>query len=212
MIHGRQFGLTKSKFYREIEILPLELPGRPAPQPPSDSPGVSFPDPPLRDWKFNVAVRTDDPFEVRGNLANGVAIVDLRLIGTGATLALDGQVRIENFVASLPFSKLEIETGFVYFSPDEPFVPRLDLQGTSNMRDYNINVYIFGSARSEDGALLRTASAAGRHHLASRHRHDRGGAHRQRRCPRRARRRAAFPEGFIARFSRPKSRGERVVR
>src|SRR5207244_154037 len=36
--------------------------------------------------------------------------------------------------------------GYVYFRPDDPFVPTLDIQGTSNLRDYNINAYIYGTA------------------------------------------------------------------
>ncbi len=139
-------GITKSKFFREVEILPITLPGRPAPRPPQTSAGFSFPKPPLRDWKFDVVIKTKDPFLIRGNLANGAAEVDLRLIGTGRAPALDGKVQIENFTASLPFSKLKVAYGYVYFSPDDPFVPTLDIRGTSRMRDYNINVSIFGTA------------------------------------------------------------------
>ena len=140
-------GVTKSKFFREIDILPLQLPGRPAPKPPAPSiTTVSFPNPPLRDCTFDIAIKTKDPFLVRGNLANGAVVMDLKLGGTGLTPSLVGTVRIENFVASLPFSKLKITTGYVYFNDDNPFIPQLDMQGTSNMRDYNITVYISGSA------------------------------------------------------------------
>lgn len=138
-------GITRSKFFKEIEILPIELPGRPAPKPPAVAKGVSLP-PPLADWSFDVKIRTKDPFAIRGNLANGSALVDLALVGKGREPALDGTVRIENFVASLPFSKLQVGNGLVYFSPDEPFTPKLDIQATSTMRDYNIGVYIYGTA------------------------------------------------------------------
>lgn len=138
-------GITRSKFFKEIEILPIELPGRPAPKPPETAKGVSLP-PPLADWKFDVKIRTKDPFSIRGNLANGAALVDLALVGEGRALALDGTVRIENFVASLPFSKLQVNNGLVYFSPDEPFTPKLDIQATSTMQDYRIGVYIYGTA------------------------------------------------------------------
>lgn len=139
-------GVTRSRFFKEIEILPIELPGRPAPKPPETTPGFSIDKPPLRDWIFNLAIKTKDPFGIRGNLANGAAHVDLKLIGTGQAPALDGVVRIENFVASLPFSRLSVNRGFVYFSPDDPFVPKLDIQASSEMRDYNIGVYIYGTA------------------------------------------------------------------
>ncbi|MGA3170834.1 MAG: translocation/assembly module TamB domain-containing protein [Chthoniobacteraceae bacterium] len=138
-------GITKSRFFKEIEILPLQLPGRPAPAPPSlpsTTPSIDIP--PLNNWKFALKIHTKDPFIIQGNLANGQAIIDLRLGGTGKAPTLDGSVRIENFVASLPFSKLRVTNGFVYFSQDNPFVPQLNIQAVSNMQDYNINVFIYG--------------------------------------------------------------------
>ena len=55
-------------------------------------------------------------------------------------------MRIENFVASLPFSKLRVTNGFVYFSNDNPFIPQLNIQAQSTLQDYNINVFIYGPA------------------------------------------------------------------
>ncbi len=37
------------------------------------------------------------------------------------------------------------ENGYAYFFPDNPFMPKLDIQGTSSLRDYNIRVYITGT-------------------------------------------------------------------
>jgi hypothetical protein len=39
-----------------------------------------------------------------------------------------------------------VNDSYVYFSPDDPFVPRLDIHGRSSMRDNNITVYIYGTA------------------------------------------------------------------
>jgi len=140
-------GITKSRFFKEIEILPLELPGRPAPKPPAmPATNPSIDTPPLRDWKFALKIHTVDPFIVQGNLANGAALIDLNIGGTGKAPTLDGTVRIENFVASLPFSKLNVNNGFVYFTKDDPFVPHINIQATSNLQDYNINVFIYGTA------------------------------------------------------------------
>jgi hypothetical protein len=141
-------GITKSRFFKEIEILPLELPGRPAPKPPAmptTTPSIDVP--PLRDWKLALRIHTLDPFIIQGNLANGKALIDLNVGGTGKAPTLEGTVRIENFVASLPFSKLKVTNGFVYFSQDNPFVPQLNIQASSTLQDYNINVCIYGTAQ-----------------------------------------------------------------
>lgn len=149
--------ITHSRFFKEIDILPIGLPGRPKPAPKSapSQVNISFPNPPLRDWKFDVAIKTrdDDPFLVRGNLANGAAALSLRFAGTGLKPWLDGNVRIDSFNANLPFSRLSITRGFIYFNEDTPFQPSLDLQAESRARDYLVGAYIYGTAANPQISL-----------------------------------------------------------
>ncbi len=143
-VTGKVF-VTRSRFTKDIDILPIGLPGRPAPEPPEAPvpPGIS--EPPLRDWKFDIAIRTADPFLVQGNLANGKITIDLRVGGTGMAPWVDGGVRIEQLETSLPFSTLSIRNGLVYFERDQPFLPQFDIRGTSQIRDYDITAYIYGT-------------------------------------------------------------------
>ena len=136
--------MTRSGFFKNIEILPIGLPGRPAPQPPLQPLLISFPDPPLRDWKFDVALRTADAFRVQGNLANGRITGNLTFGGTGLRPWLDGTLYIEQLTATLPFSQLQIDSSVIYFLRDNPFMPQLNLRGSSTIREYNISVYITG--------------------------------------------------------------------
>ena len=140
---------THSRFFKEIDILPIAMPGKAKPAPKTArtlSTGVSFPQPPLRDWTFDLALKTkpDDSFLVRGNLANGAAALDLKLAGTGLAPYLEGSVHIEKFKASLPFSTLSVSRGFVYFTKDAPFQPSIDIQADSQARDYLVHAYIYG--------------------------------------------------------------------
>ena len=144
--------IVHSRFFKEIDILPIGLPGRAPPPAPKSAPKsgpvvVSFPNPPLRDWTFDIALKTreDDPFLIRGNLANGAASLNLKFGGTGLAPWLDGNVRVEKFTASLPFSTLEVTRGFIYFKKEEPFQAMLDLQAESKMRDYTVGAYIYGA-------------------------------------------------------------------
>lgn len=145
--------LTNSSLLKNIDLLPIGLPGRPAPQPPTDRPDFSVPQPPIRDWKFDIAVTTKDPFMIRGNLANGGAVVDLHATGTGLHPALQGVVRLQNVEATLPFSRLEISSGSLYFDPSDSFNPKIDLQGTSLIRDYTVHVYVFGTSLAPEAVF-----------------------------------------------------------
>ncbi len=148
-----EVALTNSHFLKNLDLIPIGLPGRPAPQPPADHPTLTFPQPPIRDWKFDVAVKTKDPFQIRGNLASGGAIVNLHLGGTGLQPVLEGQVRMENVEATLPFSRLEIQYGYLYFNPDDPLNPKIDLHGTSLIRDYTVHVYVYGTALAPEAVF-----------------------------------------------------------
>ncbi len=142
--------IVQSRFNKEIEILPLALPGKPQPVPAivAQRRVVSFPQPPLRDWTFNVSVKTraDDPFVVRGNLARGKVTVDLRLAGTGKNPYLVGAATIDQFSATLPLSTLTTRRGLVTFSEDAPFEPRVEIEAESRIRQYTVIIRIDGPA------------------------------------------------------------------
>jgi autotransporter translocation and assembly factor TamB len=143
--------LTDSHILKNIDLIPIGLPGRPAPQPPAERPQLfSFTSPPLRDWKFDVAIKTKTPVEVRSNLATGGATTDLKLTGTGVRPELDGVVRLKNVEATLPFSRLQVSYGVLYFDRSDSMNPRIDLQGTSVIRDYTVRVYVYGTLLSPE--------------------------------------------------------------
>jgi autotransporter translocation and assembly factor TamB len=142
--------MTNSHFLKNIDLIPIGLPGRPAPQAPSERPEFSLPAPPFRDWKFDVTIKTKDPVLIRGNLATGGATGDLRLTGTGLHPALQGVVQMQDVEATLPFSRLEISRGFLTFNPDDSMNPRIDLQGSSVIRDYTVRVYVYGTLLSPE--------------------------------------------------------------
>jgi len=141
--------VTHSRFFKEIDILPIGLPGKPKPAPKSapSTPNISLP-PPLDTWKFDLAIKTreDDPFLVRGNLANGRVALNLVLGGTGKQPWVEGEVLVEQFTGSLPFSSITIENGHVYFTKNAPFQPTLEIHAQSKVRDYTVGAYIFGKA------------------------------------------------------------------
>jgi autotransporter translocation and assembly factor TamB len=140
-------GITNSRFFKDIDILPLNLPGRPPPQPPAAGPppSISVTTPPFNAWKFNIAVVTDDPFLIQSNLARGRVSIHLQAGGTGASPSVTGVVLINRLVASLPFSKMEIDNGRIDFVPGANILdPTLNIIGRSTVRDYEVTLRIFG--------------------------------------------------------------------
>ena len=141
--------LTNTRFLKNIDLLPIGLPGRPAPQAPAERPEFfSLPSPPFRDWKFDVVIKTKDPVLIRGNLATGEATTDLKLTGTGLKPGLQGMVHMEGVEATLPFSRLDVSRGSLTFNPNDSTNPTIDLQGTSVIRDYTVRVYVYGTLLS----------------------------------------------------------------
>jgi hypothetical protein len=142
--------LTNSHILKNIDLIPIGLPGRPAPQPPSARPEFSVTTPPFRDWKFDVAIKTKDPVLIHGNLATGEATSDVKLTGTGLRPQLQGVVRMEKVEATLPFSRLDVTQGLLTFQPNDPMNPKISLQGTSVIRDYTVRVYVYGTLMSPE--------------------------------------------------------------
>jgi autotransporter translocation and assembly factor TamB len=140
-------GITDSRFFKDIDILPLNLPGRPPPQPPTAAlPKIAVDTPPFRDWKFNISIRTDDAFLIQSNLARGRVTISLQAGGTGAAPTVTGFVQVDHLVASLPFSRMEITDGRIDFVQGGNILdPGLSILGRSTVGDYDVRMRIFGN-------------------------------------------------------------------
>ena len=144
-------GAVDSIFYRDIELLPIGTPftgPSAAALPKIDTPkaaGAGIPAP-FATWGMNVTVKTEEPFLIRGNLATGEVNGSLRIGGTLGNPAPDGEFKIRDFKASLPFSTLSIRNGTVSFKPASGFDPILEIRGTAEPRPYVVTVYAYGRA------------------------------------------------------------------
>ncbi len=154
-------GMVDSIFYRDIELLPIGQPftgpgaaALPRIDPPRNQ-TASMPVP-FRDWGLNVTVRTEEPFLIRGNFANGEVMGNIRVGGTLGTPAPDGVVTIKDFRASLPFSTLAVPVGTATFTPATGFDPILEIRGTAEPRPYRVTIYAYG--RASDPQLVLTSN------------------------------------------------------
>lgn len=152
-LSGR-IALTDSRFFKDIDFLPLNLPGSAPPAPPASSFELSLKDTPLADWTFDVALTTDDPFLIRGNVASGHAVMDVRIAGSGVAPDFSGYIYSGDITLTLPYSKLQIQRATATLRPDQPLNPLIDIHGQTEMRNRNIDAYIFGPLRNMETVLL----------------------------------------------------------
>jgi hypothetical protein len=154
-------GVVDSLFFRDIELLPI---GTPFTAPSAASlpridapanPASSIPEP-FRNWGLNVRLRTENPFLIRGNIATGRVDADLRVGGTFGAPAPDGEVRISDFQAALPFTTLRVRTGTLRFSPANGLDPVLEIRGLAEPRPYRVTVFVYGTASNPQLVLTST--------------------------------------------------------
>ena len=154
-------GVVDSLFYRDIELLPIGTPfttPAAAALPKIDAPArasSALPEP-IRDWPLNVALRTENPFLIRGNFATGQVTGNVRLGGTLGNPAPDGEVKLSDFRAALPFSTLTVRHGTARYTPATGFDPELEIRGTAEPRPYQVSLYVYG--RASNPQLVLTSS------------------------------------------------------
>jgi hypothetical protein len=149
--------LVDSLFYRDFEILPVRVPfTAPArPRLPAIDPEEKAADlpAPFSNWALDVRVRTRDPLLIRGNLARGSAVADIRIGGTLGKIEPQGSATISDVTARLPFSTLKVKNGVVTFTPAGGLNPELNIRGTSNIGRYDVNVFFYGPVNAPRTAL-----------------------------------------------------------
>ena len=144
---------VRGRIFQEVNLLPnvtgmIQQGEKLPPPPPSTSKSeqkLALP-PMLKDWTFDLKVKTRDPVIIAGNLVNGAISADIALGGSGAAPRLTGFANVDRMVLKLPFSLLKITKGVVTMNPDKPFTPKLDVRGESRVGSNDISLYVYGDA------------------------------------------------------------------
>lgn len=149
-------GLVDGRIYRRLEITPLL-----APSPLEDDRLYTPPQvdglvpPPFANWKVDITIRNETPFLLVGNIASGSIDPDLRIVGTLGHPRPIGHVQLTDTRAFLPFSTLLIKEGRIDFVESDPWIPHLDVRGSSEILDYDIQAFAFGPL-NEGRLILRS--------------------------------------------------------
>ncbi len=141
-----ELALTKSLYQKDITVASLfSREDKSARRPSPGLAGISFPEPPLRNMRFDVRLTAREPFEIRTTVVRGTARPDLRLTGTGLLPILSGPILVDTARVMLPSGNLEIERGTVLYREGDPDRPALDFGGRMQTLGYEITAQIGGT-------------------------------------------------------------------
>lgn len=147
--------LVDGRIYRRLEITPLLVPS-PLEEdmyvPPDFAGLVPYP---FSDWRLDVAISNETPFSIKGNLASGEIIPQMRLQGTLGFPWPEGQIELKDARAYLPFTTVFIKQGWITFDRASPWMPNLDVRGSAEVLDYDVQLYTFGRL-DEHNLILRS--------------------------------------------------------
>ena len=164
MLSG-SLGITNSRFFKNVDLLPIGLPGRNksvlptverAPSgggPASVDLDIGVPVEPFKNWPVDIRIYTKDPFLIRGNLAQSAIDADLKILGTLGKPIPKGVINIAEGKLSLPFSSVDVEVGKVVFSEKTGFNGALEFKAQAKAGDYRINIYAFNRVLSPKHVL-----------------------------------------------------------
>ena len=85
---------------------------------------------------------------MRGNRLRGTADAEISFEGSGAAPTIHGAYRTTDLVALLPFARIEVSHGRIWYSRDQPFHPQLDFSGETEVRNTRVRLYIWGAAEA----------------------------------------------------------------
>lgn len=155
--------LVDGRFYRRLEVTPLPAAPEPAPglKPWDFSPWLPAA---IHEWKLDVRISNETPFLMAGGLAGGEIEPRLRLAGTLAQPVPEGVIEVRHARAFLPAATVEIPEGRLEFYLEDPWMPHLDIVGTAEVMNYEMELRALG--RLADRMLkLRSTPELSREHL-----------------------------------------------
>ena len=98
-------------------------------QPEQRPPYFSIPQPPFGDWRLDVRVKGDRFLNVFSPAFKGEVSAGLQLLGTLREPIAVGAVTVDSGKILFPFGTLQIESGRVDLTREDPYRPRLDFRG-----------------------------------------------------------------------------------
>jgi translocation and assembly module TamB len=100
---------------------------------------------PLNNIKLDIHVQTSPELQMRTAIARLSGDADLRVRGSAARPALLGRVDILEGQATFHGTKVTLERGDITFANPVSIEPQLNLQATTHVRNYDLNINVTGT-------------------------------------------------------------------
>lgn len=151
--------LSQARMVSPIEVLDINFKRR-APPRRSGLRLFRLSDPPLRDVRFDIQVGSRAPFEIDNNLVKGSVRPDLRLTGTGEVPTLAGTIYLDPTRVSMPAQDVEVRSGTILFSEEDPFYPQVEILAEQRSKGYDIDIRVTGRYDQPEVHLTSTPPLA----------------------------------------------------
>jgi translocation and assembly module TamB len=161
-----EVGITNSRYFKNFDLLPIGLPAKkttsvlPTVDRAPAGGGTAYQDldvgvkiAPFQDWTVAVRMHTKDPFLIRSNLLESSISADLNLTGTLGRPIPIGAVEIQKGEMSLPFSKVDVETGRIVFDAATGFNGALEFKARGKADRYQISIFLYDRVLSPQYVL-----------------------------------------------------------
>ena len=161
-----EIGITNSRYFKNFDLLPVGLPAKkttsalPTVDRAPAGGGAAYQDldvgvkvAPFRDWTLALRLHTKDPFLIRSNLLESSISADLKLGGSLGRPLPVGAVEVQKGEMSLPFSKVDVETGRMVFDAATGFNGALEFKARGKADRYQISIYLYDRVLSPQYVL-----------------------------------------------------------
>jgi len=101
---------------------------------------------PWASWQLDLRLTGQRFLKVNSPLFRGVVSADVRLIGTLKDPIASGNLKVDSGLVQLPFANLEVTSGFVTLTSDDPYRPRLMVTATARNAGYDVKMQATGPA------------------------------------------------------------------
>lgn len=151
-----EIGITNSRYFKNFDLLPIGLPAKKTQSalptvertprgggPAYQDLNIGVPIEPFKNWSVALRIHTKDPFLIRSNLLESSITTDLRIVGTLGRPSPIGAVEIPKGEMSLPFSKINVETGRIVFDEATGFNGALEFKARGKADRYQIAIFLY---------------------------------------------------------------------